>query len=149
MKPVLPALALFVLFCVPVALGAERAHAPDSTPTPTATSTPTTSTLTPTPTPTPTPLPLSPAAERGKAVFLANCNRCHPEGKKKVGPSLDDKSLPGFWIKTQVRLGIGGMPSFPRKKISAAQLDDVVQYVKSLRAAKAEAGAGAKAGAKK
>jgi mono/diheme cytochrome c family protein len=74
-----------------------------------------------------------PAVARGHQVFMANCHSCHPGGEAGLAPAINNKPLPGFMIKTQVRLGVGAMPRFSSDEISAEQLDDLVTYLKALR----------------
>jgi len=74
-----------------------------------------------------------PAVGRGQQVFMANCHACHPGGEAGLAPAINNKPLPGFMIKTQVRLGVGAMPRFSADEISAGQLDDLVVYLKALR----------------
>lgn len=70
---------------------------------------------------------------RGHQVFMASCHACHPGGEAGLAPAINNKPLPGFMIKMQVRLGVGAMPSFSTDDISAEQLDDLVAYLKVLR----------------
>jgi len=80
------------------------------------------------------PLPLErPEVQRGRIVFMQKCNTCHPGGEGGLGPALNDKLAPGFLIKTQVRLGLGAMPSFNSHTLPPDQLDDLVQYMIALR----------------
>lgn len=79
----------------------------------------------------PTDLPAE--AEKGEQLFMNFCYKCHPGGTAGLGPSLNDKPLPGFAIKFQVREGWGVMPSFKKDVISAEELDDIVHYLKELR----------------
>ncbi len=79
------------------------------------------------------PAPLDARAERGQAVFMANCHQCHPGGEAGLGPALNDKPFPEFLKRFQVRHGLGTMPSFPQEKISNEQLDDLMEYLKALR----------------
>ena len=80
------------------------------------------------------PLPISDAAVgRGEKVFMKKCNQCHPKGDAGLGPALNNKPLPGFMVKFQVRKGAGAMPSFSKEEISKDELDDVVHYLKALR----------------
>jgi mono/diheme cytochrome c family protein len=74
-----------------------------------------------------------PAVARGRQVFMANCHSCHPGGEAGLAPAINNKPLPGFMIKTQVRLGVGAMPGFSRNEISSDQLDDLVTFLKALR----------------
>ena len=76
------------------------------------------------------------AVLRGRAAFAAHCYQCHPAGEAGLGPALNDKPLPGFAIKTQVRQGLGAMPAFSEQEIPPEQLDDLVAYLFELRANK-------------
>ena len=76
---------------------------------------------------------LTPDLERGRIVFMQHCHKCHPGGEAGLGPAINDKPLPEFLIKTQVRVGLGAMPSFHRIDISDRELDDLVRYLKALR----------------
>jgi mono/diheme cytochrome c family protein len=77
-----------------------------------------------------------PAVQHGKIIFMRQCNSCHPGGEGGLGPGLNDKPLPVFAMKLQVRTGIVGfgvMPSFDQHKIPSEDLDDLMQYLKALR----------------
>ncbi|GAA5534170.1 cytochrome c (plasmid) [Deinococcus metallilatus] len=76
---------------------------------------------------------LTPAQARGQVVYMANCQQCHPGGSAGLGPALNDKPLPGFLIRFQVRHGLGAMPAFGPKDISEADLDALVEYVVRLQ----------------
>ena len=71
--------------------------------------------------------------ENGRIMFMQNCHKCHPGGEAGLGPSINDKPLPEFLMKTQVRVGLGAMPSFHQQKISGRDLDDLIRYLKALR----------------
>jgi mono/diheme cytochrome c family protein len=71
--------------------------------------------------------------EQGRLVFMEHCHHCHPGGEGGLGPGLNDKPLPGFLMKTQVRLGMGVMPSFDEKDITPEQLDALVEYLARRR----------------
>ena len=75
---------------------------------------------------------LSPEVMRGKKVFMDNCNRCHPDGRGGLGPSIFDKPLPGFLIRFQVRNGLGTMPHFDKKHLSEEDLDNLSTYIKEF-----------------
>jgi mono/diheme cytochrome c family protein len=79
-------------------------------------------------------VPASPDVARGEHVFMAHCHLCHPGGEAGLGPSLNDKPLPGFAIRTQVRAGLGAMPAFAPEEVSAADLDAVIAYLRARRA---------------
>jgi mono/diheme cytochrome c family protein len=79
------------------------------------------------------PLELSnPQLARGQVVFYQQCHLCHPHGAGGLGPALNNKPLPGFLMKTQVRLGLGAMPRFGPDKIPADDLDSLIAYLKLL-----------------
>jgi mono/diheme cytochrome c family protein len=72
-------------------------------------------------------------SEQGRRVFFQNCHQCHPNGDAGLGPALNNKPAPRFLIKTQVRAGLGTMPSFSRDKLTPEELDQLVDYLKALR----------------
>lgn len=79
------------------------------------------------------PLRLASDAERGRIVYMEHCQPCHPGGEAGLGPSLNDKALPTFLKKFQVRQGIGSMPSFSDEEIPDDALDDLMAYLSALR----------------
>ena len=80
------------------------------------------------------PLPLSdPKLVAGRQVFMANCYQCHPGGSAGLGPALNDKPLPAFAIRTQVRKGLGSMPAFDEARIPRPDLDNLTAYLQTLR----------------
>lgn len=76
---------------------------------------------------------LSPEGRRGESLFMAHCHQCHPKGESGLGPSINDKPLPEFLIRFQVRHGLGAMPSFGPDRLSDAEVADVVRYLRELR----------------
>ncbi|MDB6031670.1 MAG: hypothetical protein JWM16_2008 [Verrucomicrobiales bacterium] len=78
-------------------------------------------------------IPQAANLEQGRKTFFQNCHQCHPNGDAGLGPALNNKPAPRFLIKTQVRAGLGTMPSFSRDKISPEELDQLVDYLKALR----------------
>lgn len=75
------------------------------------------------------------AERRGQLVFMQHCHTCHTGGAGALGPGINDKPLPSFLVRFQVRRGLGAMPAFSEEKISAAELDDMLVYLKALRRA--------------
>jgi mono/diheme cytochrome c family protein len=78
----------------------------------------------------------NPAVERGRSIFARHCYPCHPGGEGGLGPAINDKPLPVFAMKLQVRtgmVGFGVMPSFDSHKIPSNDLDDLMQYIKAVR----------------
>jgi mono/diheme cytochrome c family protein len=74
-----------------------------------------------------------PEIRRGEVQFATHCYQCHPGGEGGLGPGLNDKPAPGWLMKTQVRTGLGAMPSFPKEVISSEELDDLVAYLLAVR----------------
>jgi mono/diheme cytochrome c family protein len=80
------------------------------------------------------PLPIkSVAVADGQKVFMRECYQCHPGGEAGLGPAINNKPLPGFMIRLQVRNGIGAMPAFSQSEISAKEMDDLLEFLKELR----------------
>lgn len=69
----------------------------------------------------------------GQQVFDRNCSQCHPGGESGLGPALNDKPLPQFAMKIQIRNGVGAMPRFSSAEISDEQVSAVTAYVVWLR----------------
>lgn len=69
----------------------------------------------------------------GRRVFDAYCHPCHPGGAGGLAPAINNKPLPAFLIKFQVRRGLGAMPAFPEEAVSDDELDAVAAYLKFLR----------------
>jgi mono/diheme cytochrome c family protein len=77
-----------------------------------------------------------PAVQHGKIVFARRCDSCHPGGEGGLGPGINDKPLPVFAMKLQVRTGVVGfgvMPSFNKHQIPSEDLDDLMKYIKAVR----------------
>lgn len=73
------------------------------------------------------------AEAHGQKVFMRHCHQCHTHGAGALGPGLNDKPLPGFVIRMQVRHGFGAMPAFSRDVIGDDELDDIVAYLRAAR----------------
>jgi mono/diheme cytochrome c family protein len=69
----------------------------------------------------------------GQKVFAANCSQCHPGGEAGLAPAINNKPLPQWLIKFQVRNGLGAMPSFSSEQISGDELDALTEYLVWLR----------------
>jgi mono/diheme cytochrome c family protein len=78
----------------------------------------------------------SASVERGFVIFQEHCQRCHPGGEGGLAPALNNKPAPRFLMKTQVRAGLGAMPSFSKDEIGPRELNDLMDYVIALRKAK-------------
>ena len=71
--------------------------------------------------------------KHGKVLFDQYCNPCHPGGSSGLGPALNNKPLPGFLIRFQIRNGVGVMPAFSEEVISDEESKKIVAYMKALR----------------
>lgn len=71
--------------------------------------------------------------QRGRDVFMKHCNACHVGGSGALAPAINDKPLPVFLMKFQVRHGLGVMPGFSKEQISDTELEDLMAYLKALR----------------
>jgi mono/diheme cytochrome c family protein len=69
----------------------------------------------------------------GKMAYDRYCNSCHPGGASGLGPAINNKPLPGFMIRLQIRQGIGTMPAFKRDVLSREEAKQIVAYLKELR----------------
>lgn len=74
-----------------------------------------------------------PIAEHGRLVFADRCHACHPGGDGGLGPALNNKPLPAFLMKTQVRVGAGAMPGFDKHALSSDELDALMKYLVVIR----------------
>ena len=77
-----------------------------------------------------------PAIAQGEVVFNTFCHKCHPGGEAGLAPAFNDKPLPGFLMRIQIRKGLGVMPAFKEEVISDQDLDNLIAYIKTLRKAK-------------
>ncbi|OQW32655.1 MAG: cytochrome C [Nitrospira sp. SG-bin1] len=75
----------------------------------------------------------SPAIAEGRAVFMAHCHQCHPGGEAGLGPALNNKPLPAFAVRTQIRRGFGAMPAFHEDEINEVELKALIAYLEALR----------------
>jgi mono/diheme cytochrome c family protein len=78
---------------------------------------------------------LDDSARLGQLAFYEHCHACHPDGEAGLGPALNNRPLPGFLVRVQVREGFGGMPAFRADDLPPADLDAIVAYLDELRAA--------------
>lgn len=78
-------------------------------------------------------VPPSPAIAQGERVFYEYCHKCHTGGEASLGPAINNKPLPGWLLRTQVRLGLGVMPAFSESEIDERELDHLIAYLIALR----------------
>jgi mono/diheme cytochrome c family protein len=79
---------------------------------------------------------LSPAGQHGEQVLMRACNECHPKGEAGLGPAINNKPLPGFLMKIQVRHGLGAMPNIDERWVAPEEMDDLITYLNEIRAAR-------------
>jgi len=73
--------------------------------------------------------PSNERVKNGEAVFMSNCQKCHPGGESGLGPAINSNPAPQFIKRFQVRHGIGVMPGFKKEEISKADLKDISKYL--------------------
>lgn len=73
------------------------------------------------------------AVVQGKVLYDTYCHSCHPGGTSGLGPAINDKPLPGFMIRMQIRHGFGAMPAFSKETISPKESKQIVAYLKALK----------------
>ena len=68
----------------------------------------------------------------GQRTFMRFCNGCHPGGTSGVGLAINNKPLPAFALRYQIRKGVGVMPGFSEEAIPDGDLDALVAYLQAL-----------------
>jgi mono/diheme cytochrome c family protein len=74
-----------------------------------------------------------PVLVRGEQAFSVHCGQCHPRGEAGMGPALNNKPLPTWLIRFQVRNGMGAMPAIGREQLPPDELDALLEYMVALR----------------
>lgn len=70
----------------------------------------------------------------GERVYTRECSLCHPRGEAGLAPAINNKPLPAFLIRFQIRHGLGAMPAFPESELSDAEVDAIIAYLMHMRA---------------
>jgi mono/diheme cytochrome c family protein len=73
----------------------------------------------------------------GRQLFQKLCYKCHPGGAAGLGPALNNKPLPEVAVRTQIRKGVGAMPSFGSDMVSDDDVAALARFVHALRNAPA------------
>jgi mono/diheme cytochrome c family protein len=71
----------------------------------------------------------------GEQVFVRSCNTCHPQGKAGLGPTLENLSehFPDEdELKKLIRDGKGMMPGQPKTTINDTEMDNLLDYLRTL-----------------
>lgn len=97
---------------------------------------------------------LSDEAEQGQDVYEKWCVPCHSEdpqapGTQKLGRTYgpeqavlaERSNLPGEYVASIVRSGLGSMPPFRRTEITDTELEWLTEYLQSVRQAQSAASA--------
>jgi mono/diheme cytochrome c family protein len=78
-------------------------------------------------------VPSTEALKQGEQVFYRYCHQCHTGGEASLAPAINNKPLPAWLMRLQVRRGLGAMPAFDEKEIDERELDSLVAYLIALR----------------
>jgi mono/diheme cytochrome c family protein len=78
-------------------------------------------------------VPASATIARGEQLFKKACDYCHPGGAAGLGPALNNKPVPGFAMRFQIRHGLGAMPAFDSARISDSDVRAITDYLLALR----------------
>jgi mono/diheme cytochrome c family protein len=71
--------------------------------------------------------------KNGQVLYMAHCQKCHPQGEGGLAPAINSNPAPGFIKRFQVRHGLGVMPSFKADELTRGQLKDISRYLKALK----------------
>ncbi|MCP3139762.1 c-type cytochrome [Pyxidicoccus xibeiensis] len=80
-----------------------------------------------------TPREFTAKEQEGRVLFMRHCNQCHPGGSGGLGPSINNKPLPSFAMRTQIRQGVGSMPAFTDEMLADAEVDAILAYLNELQ----------------
>ena len=72
-------------------------------------------------------------ARHGQQLFMKHCQQCHPGGEAGLGPAINNKPLPRFLIRFQIRHGYGAMPAFAEDQIASEDVTALLEYLHALR----------------
>lgn len=72
-------------------------------------------------------------AAYGERVFMQKCSQCHPRGEAGLAPAINNKPLPAFLIRFQIRHGIGAMPAFSEDELSDSEVEAIIIYLEHMR----------------
>lgn len=75
----------------------------------------------------------TPELVEGREVFQTHCSHCHPGGEGGLGPAINNKPLPDFLIRFQIRNGLGVMPAFSEEQISDMEMENLLAYLGELK----------------
>ncbi len=70
----------------------------------------------------------------GQAVFRRACNRCHPNGREDVGPTILNKNFDEAKMVKAIRTGTGRMRAISLTKLPEANMPALMAYLRTLHA---------------
>jgi mono/diheme cytochrome c family protein len=74
-------------------------------------------------------VPANDRVKNGQVVFMAHCQKCHPEAEGGLGPAISANPAPQFIKRFQMRHGLGVMPSFKKGEITKSDLHDISKFL--------------------
>ncbi len=85
----------------------------------------------------PLPTMSAPGPEAGRQVFAARCTGCHFQQGQAVGGcgpnlSVSKNAIDPDFVRKQVRGGKGIMPAFDQTRVSDADLENIILYLKAI-----------------
>lgn len=70
----------------------------------------------------------------GQAAFNRVCGRCHPNGDEDTGPAIRNRAITEARMREVIRTGTRRMRAIPATRLSDADLDAVIGYLRTMRA---------------
>ena len=58
----------------------------------------------------------NPRVANGERLYMANCQKCHPNGEGGLAPAINSNPAPGFVKRCQMRHGLGVMPHLKKMR---------------------------------
>lgn len=76
------------------------------------------------------PAPSGASTAAARQIFDRVCGRCHPGGEEDIGPRLRGRSDTEAQVRTTVRTGHGRMRAIPVTRLSDADLNTLIPYLR-------------------
>jgi mono/diheme cytochrome c family protein len=71
------------------------------------------------------------AAAGARQLYDRVCGRCHPGGEEDIGPRLRDRNDPEAEVRATIRNGHGRMRPITTARLSDAQLETLIPYLRT------------------
>jgi mono/diheme cytochrome c family protein len=78
--------------------------------------------------------PVEAQAAEGVPQFNRACGRCHPHGDEDTGPDIHGKNLSVEAMTKVIRQGTNKMRAITPTKLTDADLEHVIAYLRTIRA---------------